>query len=79
MSTNITTYRDPPRDAGKAPAVSMCTSSIGLLAGAVVRWAIGARFPFAIEHAEHESSSPVKRKPCYLAVACNALAWVWVR
>ena len=36
LSTNITTYRDPPRDAGKGPAVSMWISSIGLLARAVV-------------------------------------------
>ena len=34
--TNITTYRDPPRGAGKGPAVSMWISSIGLLARAVV-------------------------------------------
>ena len=36
LSTNMTTYRDPPRDAGKGSTVSMWTSSIGLLARAVV-------------------------------------------
>ena len=36
LSTNITTYRDLSRDAGKGSVVSMCTSSIGLLARAVV-------------------------------------------
>ena len=59
--------------------VSMWTSSIGLLARAVVLWAVGARFPFVIEYAEHETSSPVKRKPCCLAVICKTLAWAWAR
>ena len=36
LSTNITTYCDPPRDAGKEPAVSMWMISIGLLARAFV-------------------------------------------
>ena len=77
LSTNITTYRDPPRTAGKGPAVSMWISSIGLVARAVVCWAVGARFPFAIEHAEHETSCPVKRKSCCLAVACKTLTLAW--
>ena len=81
LSTNITTYYDPPRDAGKGPAaLSMCISSIGLLARAVVWWAVGARSPLAIEHDEHETSSPVKRKACCLAVASNTLVvWAWAR
>ena len=36
LFTNMTKYRMPPRDARKGPAVSMCTSSVGLLARAVV-------------------------------------------
>ena len=79
LSTNITTQCDPPRDAGKGPAVSMCTSSTSLLARAAVWWAVGARVPFAIEHAEHQTSFPVKRKPFYLAVACNTLVRVWAK
>ena len=81
LFTNITTYCDPPRDVGKGPAaISMCVSSIGLLARALVWWTVGARFPFAIEHAEHETSSPVKGELCCLAVASNTLVvWAWAR
>ena len=79
LSTNMMTYRDTTRDAGKRPALSMWTSYINLLARAVVWCAVGARFSFAIEHAEHETSSPVNRTPCCLAVACKALAWAWER
>ena len=79
LPTNITKYRDPPRNARKGSAVPICISSIGILARAVVRWTVGARFPLAIENDEHEISSPVKRKLCCLAVACNTLVWTWTR
>ena len=75
-------HNDVPRSLEKCQeraAVSMCTSFVDLLARVVVWWAVDARFPLAIEYAEHETSSPVNRKPCCLAVACNALAWAWVR
>ena len=58
LSTNMTTYREPPKASGNGPVVSMWTRSSGAAARDVVRCGVGARMPFAIEHPEHGASSP---------------------
>ena len=59
--------------------MSMRTSPSGCVAHLVAWCGVGARFPFAQKHAEHETNSPVKQIPCCFAVACSTLAWAWAK
>ena len=79
LSTNMTTYREPPKDSWNGPAVSMWTRSSGAAARDVVLCGVGARMPLAIEHPEHGTSSPTSWIPCCWAVAFNTLEWAWAR
>lgn len=70
-SANITTCQDNPSDASYGPAVSMWTRSSGLVARPVERCGLHARCHFALEQAEHETNSLVKRITCCFAVPCQ--------
>ena len=75
----MTTYRESPKDSGNGPTVSMWSRSSGAAVRDVVRYGVGARMPFAIEHPEHGASSPTSWIRCCWAVAFSTLEWAWAR